>query len=111
MIPLTVRRLLQGSGWVYTLLSLILLVSAYLRWLPLDPISLESIIVGDAKEYRLLAEFFLDQSSSLPPDRYPGFPFLLASLFTILPFDHDVIQIASSVGLSVLVVALSFSLG
>jgi tetratricopeptide (TPR) repeat protein/4-amino-4-deoxy-L-arabinose transferase-like glycosyltransferase len=110
MIPLSVRRLLQGYGWVYTLLSLILLVSAYLRWLPLDPISLESIIVGDAKEYRLLAEFFLDQSSSLPPDRYPGFPFLLASLFTILPFDHDVIQIASSVGLSVLVIALSFFL-
>ena len=110
MITPTLRKYLSEDGLIYALLGVILLTGAYLRWLPIDGVSLASIISADAKEYRLLAEFFLDQSSQLPPDRYPGYPLLLAGLFAILPFDHDSIQIASSVGLGVLVVALTYIL-
>ncbi len=105
--PVTRRRIdLRVLG----ALVLILVLAAYLRWLPISDGNLDGIISGDAREYQSLAEFFVDRDSQLPPDRYPGYPYLLAGLFAVLPFAHDTVQIATSMVLGVLVIALVYVL-
>ncbi len=51
------RKSSNNDFWVYGSLALILLLGSYLRWLPLNGLSLDGVIAGDALEYQLLAEF------------------------------------------------------
>ena len=92
-------------------LGLVLLVGLWLRVVPIvDRTAAQIIVGGDAREYIQLAEFFLDTELAPPGNRFPGYSFLLVGLFTVLPFSHEAISVATCIVLGVAVIALMWVL-
>lgn len=88
-----------------------LVLAAALRSAPLVDTDPSTLVAGDTLEYQQLAMFFADPEGSTPPgNRFPGYPLFLLLLFTVLPWNPDVIQLSATVALSTAAVGLVFLL-